>query len=154
MNLKFANLCVLFSLAMTFFTTTSNASTINLKFLKSAVSVACFDSTIKSAIQKIAADSKTINSDLDLIGLQAEKCVFNSKSDAIECLNAQGQIVFTVELENLSPLPSTKETKSYLFSFRTGNENINIIYDIEVTKYVNTQKCEVTKIDSHTELPH
>jgi len=153
MNLKFAKLCFLFSLALTFLSPTSSASTFNLKFLKHVISVACFDSTIKSAIQKITKDSKTINSDLDLIGLQAEKCVFNSKSDSIECLNAQEQIVFTVELESLSPLPSTKNTKSYLFSFRTGNENINVIYDIEVTKYVNTQKCEVTKVDSHTELP-
>jgi len=116
-------------------------------------SIACFDSTVKSAIQKIITDANTVNTDLDLIGFQADKCIFNPKNDAIECLNKESKIVFTVELQKLEPLPSTQNEKSYLFSFKTGNENISVIYDIEVTKYLTSQKCEVTKIESHTELP-
>lgn len=129
----------------------ASASLIN-SIAKNA-SIACFDSTVKSAIQKIITDANTVNTDLDLIGFQADKCIFNPKNDAIECLNKESKIVFTVELQKLEPLPSTQNEKSYLFSFKTGNENISVIYDIEVTKYLTSQKCEVTKIESHTELP-
>jgi len=148
---KMTSICI-FVFTFTLLSYRSNAIQ-HPKSLPLSISVACFDSTVKSAIQKILKDSNTINSDLDLIGLQADKCLFNPKTDSIECFNQNKDLVFTVELENLSPLPATKDTRSYLFSFRTGNENINIIYDIEVTKYINSQKCEVTRIDSHTELP-
>lgn len=129
----------------------ASASLINT--IAKNASIACFDSTVKSAIQKIIVDANTVNTDLDLIGFQADKCIFNPKNDSIECLNKESKLVFTVELQKLEPLPSTQNEKSYLFSFKTGNENISVIYDIEVTKYLTSQKCEVTKIESHTELP-
>jgi len=140
-------------LACAFLTAITNSHASLLNSISKKTSVACFDSTIKSAIQKIIIDSNTVNTDLDLIGFQADKCQFNAKHDVIECLDKNNQIVFTVELVKLESQPTYQNKKIYFFSFKTGNENISVIYDIEVTKFLNSQKCEVTKIESRTELP-